>query len=193
MRFEVSERIPTSRSAADILDALEQQFRKVSSSVRRVGSTFTATMIGSTFGSINRTDQTTVSLKRVDDGYLVVADVYYRPSVMFWVFLVCGLFGWVLWVVPIVFYLIHKNFVRKGIEECLQRVKNEFLQHPSFSRPVIVQAMAVPSPRPVAPQPAASNRAPSAAPPPLASNPVNQTPTTPTAFQAATVGMENVA
>ena len=153
MRFEVSERIPTTRSEKEIADALEQQLRKVSGKVHRVGNSFTATNIADTFGSINRKVETAVSLKTVPDGYLAIADVNYRPSVIFWAFIVIGLFSWILWILPIVFYFLHKNLVRNAIEECLRRVKNEFLQQPAIGQPVLVQAIATPHPAIVVPPP----------------------------------------
>ena len=126
MKFEASERIRTARSQDELLTVLETQFRKVSEEVKRVGQTIEAKSIEASFGSINRNDTTTVSLKKVDDGWLVVADVHYRPSVAFWIILIVTLFTWVFWLVPIVFYLIQKGTVRTAITECLQRVKNEF-------------------------------------------------------------------
>lgn len=128
MRFEVSERIRTSRSREELLIALERQFEKVSDSVQKTSLTIEAKSIEASFGSINRTDTTFVSLTKVDDGWLVVADVHYRPSFAFWVILIIGLFTWVGWLIPIAFYLIQKNSVRTAIYECLQRLKNEFDQ-----------------------------------------------------------------
>jgi hypothetical protein len=83
--------------------------------------------IEASFGSINRSDTTTVILKDTDDGFLVVGDVQYRPSGWFWVFLVCTLWTWVGWLIPIAFYLIQKRTVQNGAQEVFRRVKNEFM------------------------------------------------------------------
>ncbi|MEN6469271.1 MAG: SHOCT domain-containing protein [Smithella sp.] len=128
MRFEVSERIRSKRSQAELLTFLEDQFKKISEQVQLAGQTIEAKSIEASFGSINRNDTTIVSLKKADDGWLVIADVHYRPSVAFWIILVITLFTWVFWLVPIIFYLLQKNTVRNAITECFQRVKNEFDQ-----------------------------------------------------------------
>jgi hypothetical protein len=128
MRFEVSERIRTTRSQEELLAVLEDQFKKVSDGVHRAGKTIEAKSIEASFGSINRSDTTIISLRKADDGWLVVAEVHYRPSVAFWIILIITLFTWVFWLVPIAFYLLQKNTVRTAIKECLQRVRNEFDQ-----------------------------------------------------------------
>ncbi len=128
MKFEVSERIRTTKSQDELLTVLEAQLKKVAETVQRSGQTIEAKSIEASFGSINRKDTTTVSIKKADDGWLVVADVHYRPSVAFWIILIITLFTWVFWLLPIAFYLLQKNSVRTAITECLQRVKNEFDQ-----------------------------------------------------------------
>jgi hypothetical protein len=126
VKFEVSERIHTHASKEEILRGLEDQFKKVSQRVQRSGEALTAKSIEASFGSINRSDTTTIRLRNTDDGYLVIADVHYRPSVAFWVLLVLMLFTYVFWLIPIIFYLIQKKTVRTGIQDVLTRVKNEF-------------------------------------------------------------------
>jgi len=128
MRFEISERIRTSRSQEELLVVLEDQFKKVSEGVQRAGQTIEAKSIEASFGSINRSDTTTISLRKADDGWLIVAEVHYRPSVAFWIILIITLFTWIFWLLPIAFYLLQKNTVRTAITECLQRVRNEFDQ-----------------------------------------------------------------
>jgi hypothetical protein len=128
MKFEVSERIRTSKSQDELLTALETQFRKVAEKTQRSGQIIEAKSIEASFGSITRNDTTVVSMTKADDGWLVVADVHYRPSVAFWIILIITLFTWVFWLLPIAFYLLQKNTVRTAITECLQRVRNEFDQ-----------------------------------------------------------------
>jgi hypothetical protein len=126
MQFEISERIVTDRSATYVLDHALIQFKKVADSAKICkDGQLVVKSIEATFGSINRADKTIVSAREVDDGVLVVADVRYRPSVAFWILLIVLAFTWIGWILPIIFYLSHKNTVRKAIESCLQRVNNE--------------------------------------------------------------------
>lgn len=127
MKFEVSERIQTSATKEEILTGLEEQFKKVSQSVQRSGETLMAKSIEASFGSINRSDTTTVEIRDTDDGYLLLANVHYRPSVAFWIILIITLFTWVFWLIPIIFYLVQKKTVQTGIQEVFTRVKNEFM------------------------------------------------------------------
>ena len=127
MNFEVSERIQTSASKEEILTRLEERFKKVSQSVQRSGESLMAKSIEASFGSINRSDTTTVELRDTDDGYLLLANVHYRPSVAFWIILIITLFTYVFWLIPIIFYLVQKKTVQKGIQEVFTRVKNEFM------------------------------------------------------------------
>jgi hypothetical protein len=94
MKFEVSERISTSAGKGELLKVLEEQFKKVSENVQRHGDTLVAKSIEASFGSINRYDTTTIELKDVDDGFLAVASVNYRPTTSFWIIFIIGLFFW---------------------------------------------------------------------------------------------------
>jgi hypothetical protein len=135
MKYEVSERVRTSKTADQILQVLEEQFKKISQKVQRVGQTIVATSIEASFGSINRSDTTTVSLRPAEDGWLVVADVNYRPSLAFWIIFAVTLFGTgVFWIIPIAFYLMQRNTVKTAIDACFRRIKNEFDQQ-AVARP----------------------------------------------------------
>lgn len=127
MRFEVSERVQTNADKEDILRGLEEQFKKVAQSVSRSGDTLNVKSVEASFGSVNRSDSATIDLREAEDGYLVVANVNYRPSVLFWIFVLIGLFTYIFWLIPIIFYLVQKKTVRSGIEEVFTRVKNEFM------------------------------------------------------------------
>ena len=136
MKFQVTNRINTHAEKEQLLQALEQQFRSKSESLSRNGDAICVKSIEASFGSINRSDKTDVSLRPVDGGYLMVADVTYSPSIWFWVILILTLFTWVFWLVPIVFYLLQKKTVKEGIEECFQNTINQFgaaTQSSSFS------------------------------------------------------------
>lgn len=127
MKFEVSERIITNAEKEKLLNGLEEQFKKVSQKVIRTGDSITVKLIEASFGSINRSDTTTIDLKETEDGFLVLANVNYRPSIAFWIILILTLFTWVFWLIPIVFYLIQKKTVQAGIKDVFDRINNEFM------------------------------------------------------------------
>lgn len=126
MKFEVSERVRTTRTQDELVNALEMQFRKIGNKTERVHQTLIVKSIEASFGSINRSDTTTISLRTAEGGWLIVADVNYRPSVAFWIIIMLTLFTWIFWLIPIVFYLTQKSTVRNAIVECLDRIKKEF-------------------------------------------------------------------
>jgi hypothetical protein len=80
VHFEVSERIQTRAEKLQLLDFLDQQFRKVASGFRRLGDRLEVKKIEASFGSINRHDETMVELKPTSDGFLVLASVNYRRN-----------------------------------------------------------------------------------------------------------------
>src|SRR5208283_2462645 len=56
------------------------------------------------------------------------ARVHYRPSVVFWIFFIIGIFLWLVgWLVPVGIYYFQKKTVQEGIQEVFTRVKNEFM------------------------------------------------------------------
>ncbi len=136
MRYETSERITSNRPKSDLLEVLREQFSKISDGIRQDGGTLTAAAIATTFGAINRWDRTTISIRTCDGGYLIVADVNYRPSGFFWIFFVLGLFGYfVVWIIPVAFYLYHQSVVKNAVATCLLRVKNEFNEQSHYRQP----------------------------------------------------------
>lgn len=126
MNFEVSRRFNTQVSVAEVAKFLEDSFRKTAETVANNGGTLTVESVNATFGSINRADKTIVEVKEKDGDTLLLATVDYKPSIWFWIFLVCGLFTTVAWLIPIAFYLYQKNTVKNGIEEVFNRTENEF-------------------------------------------------------------------
>lgn len=128
MRFEISERVLTRRSANELLEALQEQFRKSARRVDVEGQRFKATSIEASFGSVNRRDETVVYVKPIEGGHLLVADVSYRPSMAFWIILLLTIFTWVGWLIPIFFYMSQKKTVAAAVRNCFERVKNEYTQ-----------------------------------------------------------------
>lgn len=126
MQFDVSTRFQTNKSQKEIMDFLEQSFRKNSSNVSYNGDALIVETINPTFGSINRKDITTVDVKPKDNEILISAAVNYEPSIMFWIFFIVLLFTAVTWIIPIAFYLFQKKTVKTAIEEIFTRAEHEF-------------------------------------------------------------------
>jgi hypothetical protein len=126
MHFEVSERLITNEAPESVMEFAQQQFAKISNRTRLERGQLTARMVEASFGSINRSDVTRVSLQRVGGGYVLVSETDYRPSVWFWLFLLVLLFTYVGWLIPIVFYLYQRGTVKSAIQSVISRVVNEF-------------------------------------------------------------------
>src|SRR6185437_7783860 len=126
MHFEVSERLITNESPEAVMEFAQRQFSKISNKTRLEGGQLTARMVEASFGSINRSDVTRVSLQRVGGGYLLVSETDYRPSGWFWLFLIILLFTYVGWLIPIAFYLYQRGTVKSAIQSSVDRIVNEF-------------------------------------------------------------------
>lgn len=126
MYFELSQRLTTNEPPEVVLEFARSRFSKISNKTRLAGGQLTVRMIEASFGSINRTDVTQVKLQRVENGYLLVSETTYRPSVWFWVLLILLLFSWVGWLIPIGFYLYQRGTVKSAIESAMSRTSNEF-------------------------------------------------------------------
>ena len=132
MQFETSERVDTSATRAEVMTLASQQFKKVA---RRVDAEvdfefLIVTGVEETFGSINRTDRTKIDCKQLPSGWLLTAEVSYKPSFAFWIILILALFSYVGWIIPIAFYLIQRNTVKSGVAAVLSRVGNELREAP---------------------------------------------------------------
>ena len=125
MRFEVSERIKTSKNEEAVRAFLKEQLRKVATKVTEESGTLVAKRIEDTFGSINRSDTSTFRVQEKKDGHLIVADVHYRPSLMFWVIFILLIFTYVAWVIPVGFYLYQRKTARSAIDDVFKRTRNE--------------------------------------------------------------------
>jgi hypothetical protein len=133
MQFEVAERIDTDRGIIEVIGLALDQFKKVSESVKVTDDySFVAKSIEATFGSINRSDKTQVSVKKLDGGWLLTAEVAYGPSFMFWVFALLALFTYVGWIIPVIFYLVQRTTVKNAVASCLKRVADE-LRRPAYA------------------------------------------------------------
>jgi len=141
MRFEVSERVTTMESESVLFASLKEIFSKVSRKARLKNDALCVKGIETTFGSINRSDLTTIRTKQVSGGWLIVAQVRYRPSFMFWILFIGLLASGVVtagisslaFFIPIVFYLTQRKTVRAAVQDCLKRFKDEHSQGGALS------------------------------------------------------------
>jgi len=126
MKFVISERIRTNKEKSLILSKLKESLEKVSKKVETQGNILVVENIASTFGSINRKDRTEVTLEEKENGFLLTADVEYKPSIAFWIFIAIFLFTGIIGIViPIGAYLWHKSLVKTELEKCFLNIKNK--------------------------------------------------------------------
>jgi len=127
MRFEVSEQVRTQTDIAAIIYALFEQLDKVSAKVRLTNEgILTAKRIDPSLASIVRFDRTNFIVEPKEGGFLLIAEVSYRPSSTFWVILIMCIPTFIAWLVPIFVYNWQKEVVRLAIGDVFERVKNEF-------------------------------------------------------------------
>ena len=126
MHFDVTERIQTKQSKADLFAALEMQFSRISSKISKNDDKLVVETINPTFGSINRADVTTISIEQREDGFFISAEVHYKTSFMFWIVFILLFFSTIGWLIPIAFFFYQKKTVKTAIEEVFKRIKNEF-------------------------------------------------------------------
>ena len=136
MNLTFSETIKTSvneKTSEEIFNALEDEFKKISNSVRRLGDKLEATAVNASFGSILRSDVSTVTVSenRKKDGYVVNCETVYKPSAAFWIFIVIDLFLAITVIGLIIglgatlgLYFYNKNLVTKAVQDALGKVKN---------------------------------------------------------------------
>ena len=132
MHFEVSERLVTNEPAEAIIEFAQRQFSKIADKTRLERGQLTVRRVEASFGSINRSDVTHVSLQRTGGGYLLVSETDYRPSGWFWLFLIVLLFSYVGWLIPIAFYLYQRGTVKSAIQSAVDRIVNEFSVAPGY-------------------------------------------------------------
>lgn len=144
MKFEVSEQVRTQTDAATIIYALFEQLAKVAARVQLTDEgRLIVKRIEPSFASIVRFDRTTITVEPREGGFLLVAEVSYRPSSTFWVILIMCIPTFVAWLLPISFYNWQKQVVRLAIGDVFERVKNEFEVIEAPSRIGIRPAMTV--------------------------------------------------
>lgn len=126
MHFEISERFTSISDETRIRNFLWNSFSKISSNITDTPPSFTVIQVNPTFGSINRKDETIISVSKREGDILLVASVNYKPSVAFWIIFIISLFSTIGWLIPLVFYFYQKKTVREAIQEVFSRTKNEF-------------------------------------------------------------------
>ena len=132
MEFEISEKINTDATKNDVLEILENQLKKISLNTKKENDILIVKSIEATFGSINRSDITKIDLKEKNSGFLCIAKVKYKPSFLFWVFLLLLFTTAIGWLIPIGFYLYQKKTVSEAIEKTFKRLKDEVEDSTSY-------------------------------------------------------------
>lgn len=136
MRFEVSERVTTIESPKVLFASLNEIFSKISRKTYVRDGALYLKGVETTFGSINRSDLTTIRAKQVAGSWLIVAQIRYRPSLVFWMLFFFLLASGVAtagisslaFFIPIAFYLSQRKTVKVAVQECLKRFKDEHSQ-----------------------------------------------------------------
>jgi len=127
MHFVISERIKTNKEKSLVFSTLKESLERISRKVEKQGDMLVVEDIASTFGSINRKVRAEVILQEKENGFLINADVEYKPSILFWILLAILLFTGVIGIIiPIGAYLWHKSLVKTELEKCFLNIKNEF-------------------------------------------------------------------
>lgn len=115
-----------------VCNTLEDEFKKISISTRKLDDGLEATAINASFGSILRNDVSTITVKenRNKDGYVINCETVYKPSVAFWIFcvidfvLITTIIGFVIgFGVTLGLYFYNKSLVEKSIKSALEKVK----------------------------------------------------------------------
>ena len=130
MHFEISERLVTNQSAENILRFAETQMKKVSGQAILKNGKLRVKSVEASFGSINRTDDTTITVQPVQGGHIILSETNYRPSFVFWILFLILLFTYIGWIIPLIFYFHQRGTVKDAIQSCMERIKNEFNLNP---------------------------------------------------------------
>jgi hypothetical protein len=124
MRFEISEPVYTNRNENEVLDRVLRHFKKVAETFKISDSEISVTDIEATLGSQIRKDKTSVSLTKINNGYLVVADVRYNPSILFWFLLPLGVVLPIVgWFIPIGLLVWHYYIVKNSVGRVLRNIR----------------------------------------------------------------------
>ena len=139
MKLTFAQNIKTTvndETLASLNETLEEEFKKVSGSVRPVnGSNIEATAINASFGSGLRNDVSliTISENRKKDGYVINCETEYKPSLWFWICCVIDLFlfstvigGIIGSATTLGLYFYNKSLVEKAVKDALDKVKQNF-------------------------------------------------------------------
>ncbi len=111
MKFQVTERISTTTSHVEIMNALEEQMEKVSTNLNRNGDKITTESIAlAMLHFIFRKDTSTIKADQVDDGFLLVADVHYCPPFLFYIYIAIVLLPFVVSIMSPSFSLINITY-----------------------------------------------------------------------------------
>ena len=135
MNLSFSTKIKTTNdeaTIASIYDMLEEEFKKISITVRENGNCLEAESVNASFGSILRKDISTIKVEEnhKKDGYVINCNTVYKPSVAFWIFcvidflLISTVIGFIIgFGVTLGLYFYNKSLVEKAVKGALDNVK----------------------------------------------------------------------
>lgn len=133
MHFSLTENVKIEISEENdraLEEALFEALRRISLTCRKVGNNAIETeSVNATFGSILRNDNTSVTIlpNRNRNGYLLEAQVCYRPSMWFWIFFVIDILlietiiGFLVGMgATLGLYFYHRKIVSDSLQEALR-------------------------------------------------------------------------
>lgn len=138
MNFSIVESVKVSRETGsndvetELRQTLLEELRRISLECHESGEDcIEVVSVNATFGSILRNDNTRVKYypNRSRNGYTLVAEVNYRPSVWFWIFLAIDILlvetiiGFVIGIaLTLGIYFYHKKIVAESLRDALRNV-----------------------------------------------------------------------
>lgn len=135
MNFSIVESVKISQERdveTELHQTLLEELRRISLECHTAGDDCVEiSSVNATFGSILRNDNTRVKFypNRRQNGYTLEAEVNYRPSVWFWIFLVIDLIlietiiGFVIGIsLTLGIYFYHKKIVTESLRDALRNV-----------------------------------------------------------------------
>lgn len=137
MKFSSAIGIKTAISDNNKLEleqAVFDEFSRISDRCIKNRNDVRCESITASFGSILRNDTTFVSVtqRKSSDGYNIVADTEYKPSIFFWIFFVVDILlietivGFIFGMgVTLGLYFYNKNIVAGEIDKALLNIKNQ--------------------------------------------------------------------
>ena len=138
MQFTLTETVKTAiceENDRALEEALFESLRRIALSCKKVKeNAFEVESVNATFGSILRNDNTSIIFRpnRHKNGYLIEAQVHYRPSMWFWIFFIIDILlietiiGFVVGMgATLGLYFYNRKVVSESLDEALKNAVRE--------------------------------------------------------------------